>query len=252
MSINRGIETGGIPGEKKFNGRSREALQSGLVEVRYAELDRDIPEITHIFNQEHVLPHLAGFAPSTPPEGIDIERFIAKLRRQNLNYGPIITATEGEIKKFYEERENSTSLLVATDKNSMVIGTITVGLPGMGLARGTVEKWAVDEKALGTGAGKTLLEVATTLILTKPRDGGLGLSAADAGVIQQTEGVEKPSIMFLKLGYDARGTLGKNCISWSFEEKKFVLRSVSQFRREANVLFPPLDPSVIEQLKKKR
>lgn len=221
-------------GLQQNNGGIKEALGQSLYEVRFADLERDISAVASLFNQPSVMEHLAGIAPAVTPRDIDVKKF----RIKNPQFG-ILIATEQEIKQYYVESTRS-KLLVATDADSKVVGTVTVETPGMGLTFGGVSRIAVSDEVRGQGVGRKLLKAANAFIFSKPKDGGLGCLASQAGIIK-VRGQEIPLGLFGSEGYRQGSELKDNCKSWSNEENKFVNRSVIPVRLEVAGREPRVD-----------
>jgi hypothetical protein len=232
----------------------KESMAPG-VEVREANLNRDIPGITKIYKQLSVIPHMSGFAPSPDdlPPGIDLERYNRKLKRENPYLGEVYSATEKTVEKYLKEKRESSIVLVAEDGLG-IVGTITIDLPGKGgMAIAQVGKWAVSEEqriARGTkGIGWGLLSIATANALGEARKGGLGCTAVEAGIIHY-KGWEKPLSIFLRMGYANQGTKRNNCVSWDPDEGKFLFRDVELVRLDYNAPNYKIDPTLLLNLKR--
>lgn len=246
--------TGAISnGGRNGSGVPKEIPASAAVEVRLVDFEKDITALTEIFNQQSITPHLSGFAPAIVPEGIDIGKFQKKLMREHPYLGKLYKATEEGIREYFEERKSSSILLVA-EMDSKVVGTITIDLPAPGgMANGMVGKWAVSEKTRKKGikgVGWKLLNVATANILGESRKGGLGLMAAQAGIIQ-ISGWDKPMRIFTETGYKPQGVLRDNCVSWDYDQGKFLFRDVMSVRLEVNDSRYKVDPSLLLNLSRK-
>lgn len=219
---------------REINGAAvaREYLIKSRFEARFADLEsaEDISAITAIFNQERVLPHLSGMAPKETPPEIDIKRYA----RNRPEYNALI-ATEEEIQKYYQDRPNS-YLIVGLDKrDSRVTGTVTVDGPvgsGLGILYAGISRLGVLD-AKREGLGRYLVWCAKAFIFSKKSDGGLESTAAQAGVILGVKDKDLPLNLFESEGFENKGDLHRQCVSWDYDINRFALRDVRILRREA-------------------
>jgi len=229
-----------ISKERDINGKNsgelKESLIQNSIEVRFADLEKDIGQVADLFSQESTIEHLAGIAPKETPSDVNVKKFGIK----NPNFG-IVIATEEEMRKFYADRP-SLKLMVATDKNSKVVGTVTVVPPSTGLTFADIARMVVSDRARTEGIGRKLLKSANAYIFGKPKDGGLGCTASQAGVIK-IAGYEKALNLFSSEGYRQIADAKDNCVSWSNETKLFVPRSVILVRLEAESRDLKIDPA---------
>lgn len=236
--------TRSLEGLQQNNGGTKENLKRSLYEVRFADLARDAGAVAGLYSQPSAIEHLAGVAPTETPPGVDVRKYGIK----NPNFG-IFIATGDEIKRIYDDKKQDQpfKLFVATDTRSKVVGTVAVVLPATGLNFAQVIRIVVADSARGQGVGRKLLQSADAYIFGKPKDGGLGALAAEAGIIKVT-GQQIPMGLFGAEGYKFQREVSRNCKSWDMQTGLFVDRDVIIVRREVQdreSRDPKIDPANI-------
>lgn len=208
---------------------NKEKIGKARVEIRFANLERDVTRIAELFRQPSVIEHLSGVTPTWKTAEFDIKKYA-----QNRPELEIITATEDgvrELYKNYENKDSDTVLLVAEDKQSkQIVGTVTIEkrlFPGGTYAM--VSRLAVDENQRKREIGKKLLKVADALIFLPREMGGFGWNGAEAGIIDVDE-TEHIKYMFEMEGYVERGTQEEYCVSWNNKERRFEYRDSFRFQ----------------------
>jgi len=191
------------------------------IEIRYANLERDVQGIADIWNQDSVIEHLAGVGPAKTPPGIDLKKY-----RKNRPFPPILIATPDEIKEYSEK--NPIKTIVAEDTLSKrLVGTVQVGLStGFGIKFATVEKLAVLKEARGKGIGRRLIRTANAIVYSiQNPDKDYAFTGARAGIINNAEGAYAAWTLFARAGYELIGDQEANCVSWDVRKGKFVERN---------------------------
>lgn len=173
-----------------------------LLEVRFADLDRDAEVVAKLLTQPSAIVHLGGITPDY---------------------------SAADVRSFYKTHPDQ-HLLVATSPEGEVVGTVTVQEPSFGAQAAQINKLAVSEDYRRQGVGKALLDTANAYIFSPVEEGGLGCQQALAFIIHRIKDSDAPRQLFeTKMHYRQWGDVFvKRARAWSHKVNDLVARDVVQ------------------------
>ncbi len=212
--------------ERPIGATDGPAMETGRVipEVFFADIAVDAPGIATLFNEPSAIEHLAGIAPANYPRNLDVRRYGRKVNAD------VVVANPEEIYDYY----NNPNLIVlkTVDENGQVDGTAAVvRSPGIGIVATDALKVVVAERARHKGKGYALFAAATAIAVSQK---GLGMDKVNAAAILGIAGSRAPRDIMEAIGYEGKGELPLNCISWSNEKQLFERRNVAFYTYTAN------------------